>query len=79
VADVLPLVDAAVVASAPLAHAVGRVAFVAQLDTRAAVGFVVEGAARGRAADDMHDERTGTRTVHGRRFPRHALDGRARV
>ena len=29
--------------------------------------------------DDMDDQRAGTRTVHGRGFPRHALDARARV
>jgi hypothetical protein len=44
----------------------------AQLDTRAPVGFLIEGATRGGAADDVDDERTGTGTVDGRRFPRHA-------
>ena len=58
--------DAAVVAAAPLAHAVGRVALMTQLDAGAAVGFVVEGAARGGPVDHMDDQRTGTRTVHGR-------------
>jgi hypothetical protein len=37
-----------------------------QLETGAAIGFVVEGAARGGAVDQMDDERTGARTVHGR-------------
>ena len=62
-ADVLLLVDAAVVAAAPLGHAIGRIAFMAKVAPGAPVRFVVKGAARGRAVDHMHDERAGTRSV----------------
>jgi hypothetical protein len=49
----------------PLAHAVGRVALMAQLDAGAAVRFVVEGAARGGAVDHMDDQRARACPVHG--------------
>lgn len=71
--------DSAPVATPVFDDAIGRVALVAQLDTGAAVGFLVQGAARRGPVDQMDDERAGARTVHGRGFPRHALDARARV
>ena len=57
--------DAAVAAATPLAHAIGRVALMPQLDTGAAVEFLIEGAARGGPVDDVDDEWTGARSVHG--------------
>ena len=65
--DVLLLVHAAVVATTPLADAIGWVALMAQADTGAPIGFLIEGAARGGAVDQMDDQRT----VHRRGFPRH--------